>query len=530
MAERMARREFARRTALVAGAAGFGPTLLRNWAAGAAGTQGDPLLSGTAKECPIDTVVVLMMENRSFDHYLGWLGQDEEYLDDGHRRWGSGFSVAARQHLHYALLPGGSSRPNRSPHGRRNRTRIGFARDPHRGMTGTRGVRNGTTGSCRRVRTNGKRDRLLHAADVTVHAALARRFTVNDHHFASLLGPTFPNRMYFHSAQSEGRKNDPGPLRPGVFDDVTIWDRLTAADVPAAYYYGDTPASLLVYGVRMHPYIRVLDRYFEDCANGTLPNFTFIAPAFSGPYRTDNHPRGCINVGERFVLETVGTFVQSPQWQRGLFLLCYDEWGGFFDHVRPPILADDRASNVDSNNFGQAGFRVPSMWRRPPRRGAVDHTVYDHTSILRFLHWRFLGAPAEGPGSDAKASWALSKRDRYAHNIGRSLWTRKDPDVQLNVSVRRPTPPCGNEAALATIDPEPDAFRVSAEMKTITDRLYPRPPSHHGWTDAPIRSTQSVPLRVEALNASQPGSTGSQYPMMRDMSTAATAGAAGTPT
>jgi phospholipase C len=314
------------------------------------------------------------------------------------------------------------------------------------------------------------------AGDVPVHAALARRFTVNDHHFASLLGPTFPNRMYFHSAQSEGRKHDPGPLRPGAFDDVTIWDRLTAAGVPAAYYYGDTPASLLVYGVRMHPYIRVLDRYFEDCANGTLPNFTFVAPAFGGPYRTDNHPRGCINIGERFVLETLGAFVQSPQWHRGLFVLCYDEWGGFFDHVRPPILADDRASRLDANNFGQAGFRVPSIVASPyARRGAVDHTVYDHTSILRFLHWRFLGAPAEGPGSGAKANWALSKRDRYAHNIGRSLSTRNDPDVQLNVSVRRPTPPCGNEAALAAIDPEPDAFRVSAEMKALTDRLYPSP-------------------------------------------------------
>src|SRR4249919_360526 len=103
MAERMTRREFGRRGALVAGVVALGPTLLRAGSAGAAGTakQGEPLLSGAAKECPIDTVVVLMMENRSFDHYLGWLGHDQQYLDDGRRRWGSGFSVTARQHLHY---------------------------------------------------------------------------------------------------------------------------------------------------------------------------------------------------------------------------------------------------------------------------------------------------------------------------------------------------------------------------------------------------------------------------------------------
>ena len=475
MGDRVTRREFGRRAAMVAGAAALGPTLLKTGEAGAA-TQGDPLLSRAAKDCPIDTVVVLMMENRSFDHYLGWLGEDHSYLDAGRRSWGSGFSVEARQHVRYRDVAGKlvttesiTARPEEP--------------NPYRVCTGPSPAHDWNAG--RAQRDHGFMSLGAHNAesaigyytadDVPVHAALARRFTVNDHHFASLLGPTFPNRMYFHSAQSEGRKNDPGPLRPGIFDDVTIWDRLSAAGVPAAYYYGDSPASLLVYGLRMHPYIRVLDRYFEDCAKGTLPNFTFVAPAFDGPYRTDSHPRGCINVAERFVLETVGAFVQSPQWHRGLFVLCFDEWGGFFDHVRPPILPDDRASKSDAHNFGQAGFRVPSIVASPyARRGAVDHTVYDHTSILRFLHWRFLGAPAEGPGRGG-ASWSLSKRDRHAQNIGRSLWNRKDPDVQLDVSVRRPTTPCGNEAALAAVDPEADAFRVSAEMQALTDRLYPAP-------------------------------------------------------
>jgi phospholipase C len=434
------------------------------------------LLAGPARECPIDTVVVLMMENRSFDHFLGWLGTDEAYLDRGRRRWGARFSVEARQHLRY-----------RAPTGRYVATEQLTARpedpNPYRICTGPAPGHGWYAGRVQRDHgflaagsQNGESAIGYYTADdVPVHAALARRFTVNDHHFASLLGPTFPNRMYFHSAQSEGRKRDPGPLRPGVFDDLTIWDRLTKARVPAAYYYGDTPASILVYGIRMHPYIRVLDRYFEDCAQGTLPNFTFIAPAFGGPLRTDDHPRGCINIGERFLLETFGAFVQSTQWQRGLFIVCFDEWGGFFDHVHPPHLADDRASRIDANDFSQAGFRVPSITASPyARPGAVDHTVYDHTSIMRFLHWRFLGAPAQGPGG-ATAPWALTKRDRYANNIGRSLWTRQDPEVDLQISVRRPTPSCGNEAALAVQDPEPDAFRLSEDMKALTDRLYPTP-------------------------------------------------------
>ncbi len=75
----------------------------------------------------------------------------------------------------------------------------------------------------------------------------------------------------------------------GHLDATTIWDKLAAAGVSGGYYYADTPASFLVYGARMQPFVRSLDRYFEDCANGTLPNFVFIAPSFVGPYRTDNH-------------------------------------------------------------------------------------------------------------------------------------------------------------------------------------------------------------------------------------------------
>jgi phospholipase C len=455
----------------------LGPTLV---GAGRSGTspspKGDPLLSSSARECPVDTVVVLMMENRSFDHFLGWLGTDGAYLEAGRSSWGSGFTVEARQHLRYRNSLGRMMATEQLSASRDDpiASRICTGPAPGHGWYAGRVQRDHgflAAGSHNEESAVG----YYVAEDVPVHAALARRFTVNDHHFASLLGPTFPNRMYFHSAQSEGRKHDPGPLQPGIFDDRTIWDHLSAAGVPAAYYYGDSPASLLVYGTRMHPYIRVLDRYFEDCANGTLPSFSFIAPAFSGPYRTDDHPRGCINVGERFILETFGAFVQSSQWTRGLFIVVFDEWGGFFDHVVPVHLADDRASKVDANDFSQAGFRVPSLVASPyARRGAVDHTVYDHTSILRFLEWRFLGAPAQGPGV-GKASWALTRRDRHAHNIGRSLWTHRDPDVDLQMSVRKPTPPCGNEAALAAQDQEPDAFRLSEEMQSLTDRLYPAP-------------------------------------------------------
>ena len=84
------RREFLRRGGVLAGAAALGPALLRTGRAalGHSTALARPLLALPARECPIDTVVVLMMENRSFDHFLGWLGSDATYLENGRSRWG----------------------------------------------------------------------------------------------------------------------------------------------------------------------------------------------------------------------------------------------------------------------------------------------------------------------------------------------------------------------------------------------------------------------------------------------------------
>jgi len=311
------RREFVRRAAMAtAAAAAVGPTLLRSGAASASTAPGS-VLDRPASECPIDTVVVLMMENRSFDHYLGWLGTDGAYLDEGRRRWGSQFAVEAKNQVRYRNAAGKFEATEALVERPDDPNPYRLCKGPAPGHGWTTGRRQRDAGFLASGTGNNQNAIGYYTAeDVPVHAALARRFTVLDHHFSSVMGPTFPNRQYFHSAESEGRKKDPGPLRAGIFDGTTIWDKLTAAGVSCGYYYTDNPASFLVYGDRMQPLIRSLDRYFEDCATGSLPQFVFIAPSFVGEYRTDNHPRACINVGERFVLEVFGAFVQSTHWQR----------------------------------------------------------------------------------------------------------------------------------------------------------------------------------------------------------------------
>jgi phospholipase C len=142
-------------------------------------------------------------------------------------------------------------------------------------------------------------------------------------------------------------------------------------------------------------------------------------------------------MGQRFVREVFKAFAQSPQWEHGMFVVVYDEWGGFFDHRAPATFADQRASAIEEDNFGQGGFRVPAMISSPyVAPGAVDHTLYDHTSIMRFLEWRFLGAPPAGPEGHGH-QWWLTERDRNANNIGRVLGLEK-PDPELHFDIDLP--------------------------------------------------------------------------------------------
>jgi phospholipase C len=395
----------------------FGGTTAENETA--RGFVSGSILDMPATEAPIDHVVVLMMENRSFDHYLGWLASDGAFLDNGRRVHSRHFYVEGEQsqvfrdpelrlrHTYY--LP---SVPNENPY-------RGCGHETDLGHSWKEGRAQRDHGFLARMAGNDDFALGYYAAsDLPLFAYLARRFTSFDRFHCSLLAPTFPNRQYLHAAQSGGSKINDWPASQG-FTWATIWDRLREAGVPAAYYYVDLP-TIAFWGRRLVPFARGLDAYFSDCADGTLPNVVFLDPGFTSELRTDDHPFADIRQGQRFMHNLVKAFGTSPHWDRGVFIITYDEWGGFFDHVRPPVLPDDRASAVDADNFGQAGFRVPTLMASPyARRGFVDHRLYDHTSILRFIEWRFLGAPAEGGAGSS--SWYLTSRDRYAQNLGRSL-------------------------------------------------------------------------------------------------------------
>lgn len=415
------------------------------------------ILDLPSTQAPIDHVVIVMMENRSFDHYLGWLASDIDYLERGVDRYGPTFRIDAKPQQTYTdsdgnpvdTFPMGTGPMTNNPRG------CGFE-DPGHGWSAGRAERD--HGFLTEESGNDLLALTYHNPDdLPFTSRLARRFTTFDRYHASVLGPTFPNRHYLHAAQSGGYTHNYIPIKELGFDWPTIWDDLRRGGVSVRSYFSDLP-SLGLYGPRMIPVVSTIDRYFEDCAAGRLPQVTHIDPPYAPWWQADDHPLADPIAGQRFLTDIFRAFAKSPHWERGLFILTYDEWGGFFDHVEPPRLADDRASEIDVEDFSQAGFRVPTILASPfARPGYVDHRTYDHTSIMRFLQWRFLGAPPEGPGAEGH-KWWLTKRNRYANNLGASLGASgSDPGLfdLDDLPLRAITPTCDGYAQIPRIGEQP---------------------------------------------------------------------------
>ncbi|MGH9186801.1 MAG: alkaline phosphatase family protein, partial [Acidimicrobiales bacterium] len=394
----MNRRDFLRGAAAVGGAAVLG-NRVSAWAQGPPATTdvvaqlAGSILNNPATASPIDTIVVLMMENRSFDHYFGWLATDESYLEAGRSRYGPDFGVDGTLDLTYLRVDGSEAPTYHLP---------GWSesQNPYRGCGGHPDPGHGwESGRAQRdhgfVAEGTENDDFAIGYfledDLPCYRQLARNCTVFDRYFASLMASTYPNREYMHSAQSGGLRDNYLPLKELGFPWPTIWDRLVAAGVPGGMYAVDLPTTLL-WGARMLPITHPIVQLFADAALGTLPNVTFVDPGFLTGLRTDDHPHGDMRMGQRFVAQILQTLQASPQWERMAMFVTYDEWGGFFDHVTPPVFVDDRGSVDDANNYGQGGFRLPVSLVSPfARPGYVDHREYDHTSILRLIEWRFLG-------------------------------------------------------------------------------------------------------------------------------------------
>jgi phospholipase C len=397
------RREFLQRTAMAAGlAASMATVLSPDVLVAEAATRQRRTPLPAPRNLPVDTFVVLMMENRSFDHYLGWLPGADGRQDGLAYTTNDGQTLATHR-----LAPDFQG--------------CAF-NDPDHSWDGGRTQVNG--GAMDGFLRSGDNDAFsvgyYAQDDLPFIPAAAQAFTAYDRFFCSLLASTYPNREYMHAAQSYGNKDNSLPSGGG-FPDTTIFAALAAKGIDARYFYDDLPVSAF-WGVPGLARSGRVQEYYERCAAGTLPALSFVDPSFlneGGGTSGDEHPHGDVRTGQAYMADVVHAFMESPQWKRGALFIVYDEWGGFFDHVAPPTVPDIRASNDPAQNYGQLGIRIPAVAVSPyARRRFVSHDVFAFESILKLIAYRFGLSP-------------LTRRDAYARNIGRSFDWESKPRLDL---------------------------------------------------------------------------------------------------
>jgi phospholipase C len=356
---------------------------------GAGALPVDTLPPGTphGDAIPIQHIVVLMQENRSFDHYLDQLFREN--------------APPARR---LAPLP-----PNPDPLGGPpihpfHQTHVCEVADLNHSWDGTHnswdnGQMDGFTAANENsLDPNGSRTMGYHdGADLPFYYALYSTFAMGDRYFASVLGPTYPNRLYLFAATSFGHiKNDfpkKGEYSPSIFD------RLDDGGVSWKVYYSDLPFTVLLDRVIKSPAKQAtIDQFYVDAAAGTLPQVSVLEPAYFGTAaeESDEHPPSDFQVGQNFVAGVIQALFASPNWPTAALFLTYDEHGGYYDHVPPPAacVPGDKPPMLQPGNyvadFDHFGVRVPFVVISPfSKPHFLSHVPHDHTSITRFIEARF---------------------------------------------------------------------------------------------------------------------------------------------
>jgi phospholipase C len=224
---------------------------------------------------------------------------------------------------------------------------------------------------------------------------LAQEFTVCDHWFSSLPGPTWPNRFFALSGTSSGRVTMPEglghPDLAALFAQTqdTLFDRLNEKGKSWQVYYYDFPSSLLLTHQRrpqnLARYERI-DRFFAAVRDETtFPAFAFIEPKYFGLDQNDDHPPHNVFKAEKLIADVYNAIRSNDAlWENTLLVVVFDEHGGFYDHVSPlPAVPPD--DNHQEWTFDRLGVRVPALLISPWVRAGVESTAFDHTSLLKYL-------------------------------------------------------------------------------------------------------------------------------------------------
>ncbi|KAL5834753.1 hypothetical protein ACOSQ4_014250 [Xanthoceras sorbifolium] len=365
--------------------------------------------SGTSSSSsPIKTVVVLVQENRSFDHMLGWFKSLNPEIDGVTGSESNPISTSDPNSerlffkdtaAHIDPDPGHSIQAiyeqvfgktwdnnNPDPNPASGPTMEGFVQNAESIQAGMGEI----------VMKGFKPE------SVPVFKELVREFAVCDRWFSSLPSSTQSNRLYLHSATSHGATSNDNKMLLQGYPQKTVFESLEENENTFGIYYQSFPATFFYRNIRKLKYVDNFHQYDlsfkRHCREGKLPNYVVIEPRYYDLLSlsaNDDHPKHDISEGQKFVKEIYEALRASPQWNEMLFLIIYDEHGGFYDHVPTPVTGvpnpDDIIGPEPYNfKFDRLGVRVPAIlispWIEP---GTVLHgpagpeatSEFEHSSI-----------------------------------------------------------------------------------------------------------------------------------------------------
>ncbi len=364
----------------------------------------------------IEHIVVLMLENRSFDHMLGWSGRGDGLTPAMFNRESVGNPLSPQvfvnkdaRYLGDLTIDPSHALPDV------NVQLFGATIEPHPpaatnvGFVADYANQSGNTAAGAHTIMNA-----FDPAKLPVLNTLAGEFVLCDRWFASVPAQTWPNRFFVHAGTSGGFVDN--NFRDYRFR--TIYDNLSDAGYDWAIYFHDFPQSLAIATLLRPEYathFRNSSLFFIDLKLGRLPAYSFIEPRYFDFLRwkaNDQHPPHDVRLGEHLIADIYESLRRSTAWSSTLLFILSDEHGGIYDHVAPPatVNPDGKVSSAPPFDFTRLGPRVPALVVSPQvDRGKVDSTVYDHTSVLATVRELF------------NLPDALALRDKQANTVCHNL-------------------------------------------------------------------------------------------------------------
>jgi phospholipase C len=374
-------------------------------------------MAGTAEALGIEHVFVLMLENRSFDHLLGYSGIAGADAETGAPTRINGLSGTESNSVNgqpYPVSPGADYVMPADPDHEFPDVLHQLCGPAATYQSGGSYPAVDDTGFAASYVASGGKDpgeilKCYRPDQLPVLNALANEFVVCDNWHASMPGPTWPNRMFVHAASSGGLDHSPKTDEIVEWETVdgfllkngTIFDALQKNGIARCLYGGDDfPMVAALKGIHLDD-IRRYSLFASDLAQANYPyRYIFIEPSYDvlNGYKagTSQHPLGDVTHGEALMKATYEAIRNSPVWPTSVFIITWDEHGGFFDHGTPPEApapgdtAPGAKYNQNGFTFERYGPRVAALVISPLiHKNLIDHRLYDHASILATLEALF---------------------------------------------------------------------------------------------------------------------------------------------